>query len=518
MSDKDDAANKAIIERFKAAVVVDGSGNAIQTEAGLPLQADAHVSGLKQDMAAVMATVMTNYFKGYMSENVPAQTKEALASEDKSLRENLVSGEGRPMVDNLVERLIEVAISKRDDPEFRAAAVAFVEMKAASNLMMSYDTLVGPSDNFSYTLNQIEAKSISMEAKLGQASAKAMLYLKEIELNKTFIPAVPEFAVATLGDVTNSLKTMSSSSETGMKVIHAQDSFQALALITPLFQPNVTASDKLEFVEKLDKISEEFKSTGADTSKVIEAIADARSAVVNGDDRNTTSKKLDLIESATALVIVELAMKTTLEYAQGAEVRPFNDGLTAVVTAAIDKYESALDKLGRHDDAEKIFVALQVAASVATDKMEQLLPGSQAVLAGGSDRYPRLEDSDAKKVVFEPIFTQKLQDSGITTADVTGALSELKSAAIAEGRDPARVDEFVAVQALLSREAVLGKDLSLSKQFDSDNQQNRDAAGLSNERSSSKDISSNVPMDSASAKSEAAPRQQEAQLEMSKKY
>lgn len=228
----------------------------------------------------------------------------------------------------------------------------------------------------------------------------------------------------------------------------------------------------------LDRAADQLVDAYGDKANAVsDKIHDLTAVIRSGGDDKEVFEAYGKARKELDGLIKELARGASEAVANDEAVSPALDKLSEQSQKTYDRWEQAAvgkdGELSGDSMAQLAHSAQQLEAAGADELAKAAGPAGPAVDGVDAPEGPSpgrspvdnlrevlgdaangLSDAQLTQAMGEG-FAERAQELNVTKADVDAALDELKSEAVREGRDPATVDEAVAVAALVERENVL---------------------------------------------------------------
>lgn len=186
--------------------------------------------------------------------------------------------------------------------------------------------------------------------------------------------------------------------------------------------------------------------SAADSAKVETFLQGAKEVYPGGDEKALA----EFASAAMQQSITEVKeVGQTLDSLSKGE--PVSQEALAKATSVVQDVMQSEPDLGRSSSE-----ASASAASGATARMDEA-PEVASIRELLGDAAMGRSNEELKSALKEGT-AEQAQDLGVTREDVAAAVQELRAEAVKEGRDPAQVDEAVALEALVSRETALSSE------------------------------------------------------------
>lgn len=453
-----------------AAAVRDGQGNAVGTGSGITVTSHENLQAAVDLVASKVESEASRHIANDISATVSepsAEAKQAVRELAQGFTQQLFDAKDEAKTASAQQGLVDVHNSN-------AAGGRIVDLMVAGAEANSSETAEA---SYVYLQKMKEFKGNAFEPQAGGGKLSELVATSLNNMRDNLPDASPvlkasaalEQAEAALAPEKGLLERTAQAIENGAldKGVRAiQDG--AWDKGVKAIQDGVFSSepDKMEVAaNRLESaargLSRSLGEAGEPAAKELAALADALRT------GNESAGRAQLGQAQAALDTVAEAMVEVGQKATNEAVREANNP---------ELYQAAMGKV--HD-----LVAEREEIGASTGKLTQAMAG----LAEGADKaatpVEQLQNmlGDAAKDLSPQQVedamgkgtAERVQELGVTSEDVKAAKEELQEAARAEGRDPASVDEAVAVEALVRRED------ELERQAEAGSEQTREAGSES---------------------------------------
>jgi hypothetical protein len=438
-------------EAYESSALRAGDASKVGTDYGIDVSVGSGLDELTSKLTAAMESGLDKVHVASDLGRVPEEGREALEPFARSMAEGMHDHSHAAKDANAAQALGSLQ-----------GAQALID-KAKTNLALANMALEEKSD----TPTRLAAMSILHGLKHTESQAP--------------VGAIPEYA-----------KALIAVNEMTARVPDPAALSQAHADLSAL----QNGSGKADAGATLEQVADRLTEAYGDKAKgAAESVRDLATSIREGADNSTQSAALDTAQAKLDGLTREVARETAnTVYAAYSKA---DSALAELAPARQDSYEKANDLLGAGSTLTGSTLARMAQGIQSLDPESGRAQGSEGAapqtgmspmsseMQGGRDAgtggeqgatLPATEnlrevlgesasgmnDTQVTQAMGEG-FAERVQDLGITKSDVEGAMAELQGEAVREGRDPATVDEAVAVAALVERENVLDQETGLDR-------------------------------------------------------